>query len=77
MIWIIATLTLGLVLAAAIALIRGLVAFHNDGVRLNDVNAESDLFRGRQQNRMMAQRVLFQGLAIVMVVLLGSLAAES
>lgn len=77
MIWIIATLILGLALAAATALIRGLVAFHQDGVRLNDANAEQDLFRGEQQNRMMSQRVLFQGLAIVMVVILGSLAAQS
>lgn len=76
MIWFIAMLVLGLALAAATALIRGLVAFHDDGVRLKNAGPEPDLLRGKQQNRMMFQRVLFQGLAIIMVVLLGSLAAQ-
>lgn len=69
-------LLLGFALAAAVALVRGLLAFYQDGEALKGNTPERDLQRGAQQNRMMAQRVLFQALAIAAVVLLGTLAAQ-
>ena len=54
-------------IAAAVALVRGLMAFFRDGehIRLNgDTAAEAF---GVKQNRMMTQRVLFQGIAILLV----------
>ena len=77
MIWFLALLIIGLAAAAATALIRGLFAFHEDGVRLKEGGEKSDIQRGSKQNRMMAQRVFYQGLAIVVVVILGSAAAQS
>ena len=62
--------------AAAIALFRGLAAFFRDSelIRQNE-NSPREAF-GVQQNRMMAQRVLFQGIAILLVALLGTLASQ-
>lgn len=66
----------GFALAAATALIRGLMAFFRDGefIRQNESMPREAL--GVQQNRMMMQRVLFQGIAIFLVVLLGALASQ-
>ncbi len=66
----------GFVVAAAAALIRGLMAFFRDGehIRQNEI-VPREAF-GVLQNRMMAQRVLFQGIAILLVVLLGALAGR-
>lgn len=63
------------VLAAATALFRGLFAFYKDGELLGGNSAAADLQRGTQQNRMMAQRVLFQGLAVLAIAVLGAMAA--
>lgn len=63
-------------IATAVALVRGLMAFFRDGehIRLNgDTSAEAF---GVKQNRMMSQRVLFQGIAIVLVALIGALASQ-
>ncbi len=70
-------LIVGFAIAAAIALIRGLRAFLRDSelIRQNE-NVPREAF-GVQQNRMMTQRVLFQGIAILMVALLGALAGRS
>lgn len=67
----------GFAIAAAIALIRGLRAFLRDSelIRQSE-NVPREAF-GVQQNRMMAQRVLFQGIAILMVALLGALASQN
>lgn len=66
----------GFAIAAATALIRGLMAFFRDAefIRENG-NAPREAF-GLQQNRMMTQRVLFQGIAIFLVVMLGALASQ-
>lgn len=70
-------LIVGFAIAAAIALIRGLTAFLRDSelIRQNEY-VPREAF-GVQQNRMMTQRVLFQGIAILMVALLGALAGRS
>lgn len=59
------------VIAAVVALARGLTAFFNDAehIRANGT-APSEAF-GVKQNRMMTQRVLFQGVVILLVLLLG------
>ena len=66
----------GFAIAAATALIRGLMVFFHDAefIRQNG-NVPREAF-GLQQNRMMTQRVLFQGIAIFLVVLLGALASQ-
>lgn len=64
-------------IAVGVALVRGLMAFFRDAehIRLNgSVPAEA---YGVKQNRMMAQRVLFQGIAILLVALLGALFSRS
>ncbi len=75
MIFIFFILIVGLVIATATALARGLFAFYADGEALKNPNENFDLRRGVQQNRMMAQRVMFQGLAIFVIALLGAVAA--
>ena len=66
----------GFALAAAAALIRGLMAFLRDAEHLrSNVDTKREAF-GLQQNRMMTQRVLFQGIAILIVALLGALASK-
>jgi hypothetical protein len=66
----------GFAIAAATALIRGLSAFFRDAelIRQNG-NGPREAF-GVQQNRMMTQRVLFQGTAILLVALFGALASQ-
>ncbi len=64
-------------IATATALVRGLFAFYRDSEALSSGAAEADLRRGMQQNRMMTQRVLFQGLAILAIALVGALAAKN
>jgi Hypoxia induced protein conserved region len=61
--------------AAVIALIRGLNAFLHDGDILRQNGTAMHETYGIQQNRMMTQRVLFQGIAIVLIVLIGALAS--
>lgn len=67
----------GFAIAAATALVRGLIAFFRDAevIRRNG-GANQEAF-GLQQNRMMSQRVLFQGIAIVLVVLVGAVASQN
>ena len=71
-----ALMIIGFVAAAATALIKGLMAFFRDGelIRNNDT-VPREAF-GVQQNRMMTQRVLFQGIAVVLVVVIGTLAGR-
>ena len=66
----------GFAIAAATALIRGLKAFLRDAelIRQNE-DVPREAF-GVQQNRMMTQRVLFQGIAILLVALFGALASR-
>ncbi len=65
----------GFVIAAATALIRGLMAFFRDAEHIRHSGSAPREAFGVQQNRMMAQRVLFQGIAILLVVLVGALAS--
>ena len=66
----------GFALAAATALIRGLMAFHQDAELLRGKDDPKREAFGVKQNRMMTQRVLFQGIAIVLVALVGALASQ-
>jgi len=67
----------GFVIAAAVALIRGLSAFFADGKAIRQHGQGPDEAYGVKQNRMMAQRVLFQGIAIALVALIGALASQN
>lgn len=55
---------------AALALVRGLLAFAREGDLIKG-GGDPFLRRSEQQNQMMTQRVLFQALAVAAVVLLG------
>ncbi len=57
---------------ALVALIRGLLAFASDGDLIKS-GGDAYLKRGERQNRMMIQRVLFQGLAVLALAVLGLL----
>ncbi|MGZ8281481.1 MAG: hypothetical protein ACXWUN_00855 [Allosphingosinicella sp.] len=67
----------GFAIAAAIALVRGMVAFFRDAEHIRQKGRPSQEAFGVKQNRMMAQRVFFQGMAIFLIVLLGSLASQT
>lgn len=69
-------LIIGCGLTVATALVRGLGAFYKDAERIKAGDPEAIMLHGKQQNRMMSQRVLFQGIAIVLVVMLGALASR-
>ena len=62
--------------AALTALVRGLMAFHGDAERIRHGADPLRLQYGVKQNRMMIQRVLFQGIAILLVAALGLIAAK-
>ena len=64
-------------IAAATALVRGLKAFFDDGeqIRLKGIGVQEAF--GVKQNRMMTQRVLFQGAAVLLVALIGALASKA
>ena len=66
----------GFAVAAATALIRGLMAFVRDAeyIHAHGHAAQEDF--GVKQNRMMSQRVMFQGIAIILIVLVGTLASQ-
>ncbi len=66
----------GCALAVVTALIRGLGAFYLNAERIKAGDADAALIQGKQQNRMMAQRVFFQGIAITLVALLGILTSK-
>lgn len=72
---ILIVLIIAFALATAVALVRGLMAFHSDGERLRANDAAQALAIGEQQNRMMTQRVMFQAVAVLLVALIGALAA--
>lgn len=67
----------GCAIAAATALIRGLMAFLQDGQDLRRTGHVANEKFGMKQNRMMTQRVLFQGTAILLIALIGALAGKS
>ena len=67
----------GFAIAAATALIRGLIAFFRDAEAIRQNDGKSQAAFGSQQNRMMPQRVLFQGIAIALVVLVGAVASQN
>ena len=66
----------GFAIAVVIAIIRGLAAFFRDAEHIRQAGHESQEEFGVKQNRMMAQRVLFQGIAILLIVLVGALAGQ-
>ena len=67
----------GFAIAAGVALVRGLMDFFRDAeqIRLNG-SAPVEAY-GVKQNRMMAQRVLFQGIAILLVARFGALFSQN
>lgn len=67
----------GFAIAAAAALIRGLMAFFRDAEQIRQNGGAKLEAYGVKQNRMMTQRVLFQGIAILLVALIGALASQS
>lgn len=67
----------GFAIAAAVALVRGLMAFFRDAEHIRRTGGASQEAFGIKQNRMMAQRVLFQAIAIVLIVLVGALAGRT
>ena len=69
-------LIVGCGLAVAVALVRGLGAFYKDAERIKAGDPDAIMLHGKQQNRMMSQRVLFQGIAIALVVMLGALSSR-
>jgi Hypoxia induced protein conserved region len=66
----------GSMIAAAVALFRGLQASlqESDHIR-RDYGVRIEAF-GVKQNRMMAQRVLCQGIAILLIAMIGALASS-
>lgn len=64
-------------IAAAVALVRGLMAFFADAEMIRRSGGVGQEAFGVKQNRMMFQRVLFQGIAIMLVVLIGAVASQS
>ena len=67
----------GFALAAGIALVRGLKAFLDDGEQIRQKGNGAQEAFGAKQNRMMSQRVLFQGIAVLLVALIGALAGRA
>lgn len=67
----------GFSFAVVAALVRGLAAFFRDAEHIRRTGHASPEAYGVKQNRMMAQRVLFQAMAVLLIVLVGSLAARS
>ncbi|WP_423140784.1 HIG1 domain-containing protein [Parablastomonas sp. CN1-191] len=65
----------GFAVATAAALVRGLIAFFKDAEHIRAHGAAPDTAFGAKQNRMMTQRVLFQGIAILLVVIVAALAS--
>jgi len=66
----------GFALAAATALVRGLMAFVQDAEHIRQTGDFRVDAYGEKQNRMMSQRVLYQGIAIALIVLVGALASQ-
>jgi len=66
----------GFAIAAAVALVRGLLAFFRDAEQIRLSGQAPTKSFGIKQNRMMSQRVLFQGIAVLLVVLVGALAGR-
>jgi Hypoxia induced protein conserved region len=66
----------GFLIAAATALIRGLGAFLRDAENLNRPDKATGEAFGVQQNRLMTQRVLFQAVAVLLIVLIGAMAGS-
>ena len=76
MIWLFILLIAGCGIAVAVALVRGLGAFYKDAERIRAGDPDAILKFGVRQNRMMSQRVLFQGIAVLLVAVLGMLASR-
>lgn len=67
----------GFAIAAAVAPVRGLLAFFYNGEQIRQIGAATGEAFGVKQIRMMGQRVLFQGIAILLVTLIGALASQA
>ena len=66
----------GCALAVVTALVRGLGAFYLNAERIKAGDADAALLQGKKQNRMMAQRVLFQGIAVILIAVLGLISSK-
>ncbi len=62
---------------AGTALVRGLMACVGDAHDMRTDAPPRDGSFGQKQNRMMSQRVLFQGVAIFLVCAIGALAGQA
>ncbi len=69
-------LIVGCAIAVVTALVRGLVAFFRDAEHIRQHGHSAQEAFGVKQNRMMGQRVFFQGIAVVLIVALGSVAGQ-
>jgi hypothetical protein len=67
----------GCLIAVVVALVRGMIAFFRDAEHIRRTGQSSQEAFGVKQNRMMAQRVVFQAAAIGLVVLVGAVASRS
>ena len=74
---VLAVLIGGFAIAAATALVLGLLAFFRDSEHLRQTGRAPIEQFGIRQNRMMSQRVLFQGIAILLIALVGALAGRA
>ena len=72
-----ALLIAGFGIATAVALGRGLMAFFRDSEHLRNSGQNPPEAYGVQQNRMMSQRVIFQAITIVLLVLFGAMAGHN
>ncbi len=67
----------GCLIAVIVALVRGMIAFFRDAEHIRRTGQKSQEAFGVKQNRMMAQRVVFQATAIGLVVLVGAIASRN
>lgn len=72
---LLALLAGGFAVAVVVALVRGLIAFFKDAEHIRQNGAAPSEGLGVKQNQMMTQRVLFQGIAVFLIVLVGMLAS--
>ena len=70
-------LIIGFAVGATVSLVRGLLSFFLDGEQIRQNGAAPVESFGVKQNRLMGHRVLFQGIAILLVLLFGVLASQA
>ena len=74
--WLLIILIAACGLTVVTALVRGLGAFYQAAERSKAGDLDAAVAQGLKQNKMMTQRVLFQGIAVMLIVVLGALAGK-